>query len=288
MGSNASKVESPATETNTVTIPRTPQDVVDEILDHLATDSDFGSLKTCALVSKTWVPSCRRHIFHTVQFTPRDVDRWFKTFPAPEESPARYVRDLRVCMGTFPYIPEKFFEHIWWFADVERISLLGYEGTPMGYTERLLPQWAPSLWRLPKSVTHLTINTGVLTLLHVRGIMAQLPNLDDLSLILVGPPAPVDRRELLGTGTVLEGRFGGKLSLHGGYVDTDAVDMFLEIPSGLHFTGIRISCSREALPSAVRIAEASSSTLVKLTYTVISPGKSHGFYLSGWFQRQGC
>jgi len=39
-------------ETGTVVIPEIPQDIVDEILDHLAFGSDFRSLQACALVSK--------------------------------------------------------------------------------------------------------------------------------------------------------------------------------------------------------------------------------------------
>jgi len=68
----------------------------DLAMDYLAIDSDFGSLQSCALVSKRWVPPCRRHLFHTIAFSSNDMTRWFKLFPLPEKSPAHYVRELRV------------------------------------------------------------------------------------------------------------------------------------------------------------------------------------------------
>jgi len=63
--------------------------------------------------------------------------------------------------------------------------------------------------------------TSVINLVQVRDVMAQLPNLDNLS--LSGSLVTVDRRALSGIGTVLKGRFGGKLIICGEYyVDEDA------------------------------------------------------------------
>ena len=96
MGSNTSKTElrtSVKTESVVVPIaPRIPPEIVNEILGHL--DTDWKSLRSCSLVSKSWVPSCRRHIFHTTVIGLEGTARWLKRFPVPEESPARHVRDL--------------------------------------------------------------------------------------------------------------------------------------------------------------------------------------------------
>jgi len=255
----SSKAEPPAsTETKAVIIPRIPQDIIDEILDHLAADSDIRSLKTSVLVSKPWVQSCRRHLFHTVLFTSTDVDRWLETFPVSGESPARYVRHLRIWIGGDSGVPERFFEHTSQFTGAERVSLLGHSGLPCPLR--------PSFWRLPQSVTSLTIETSVVTLVQVRDIMAQLPNLDEL--LLSGPLATADRRGLPGIGTVLKGKFGGKLSLIDGHADEGVINMLLEIPSGLCFTEVRIHCTHERLLPAVRLAEACSKSLMKLLYTV--------------------
>jgi hypothetical protein len=93
MGSKTSKAKRPTSaKPKTVVAPRVPQEIIDEILDHLALDSDFESLRSCALVSKSWVPSCRRHLFHTILFASWDMIRWLKMFPVPRRVPATTSR----------------------------------------------------------------------------------------------------------------------------------------------------------------------------------------------------
>ena len=266
MCSETSEVDRPTpAETEAVITRRIPQKIMEKIPGHLTADSDLRSLRACALVSKSWAQSCRRHLFHTVSFTSRHMDKWLKTFPVLEESPACHVRDLRVEIGWRDPVPEKFFEYTPQFTDVQRISLLGHMSLPSSLS--------PSLWKLPPSITSLTVNASVFTVLQVRDVMAQLPNLDDLT--LMGTPVKVDRSELPGIGAVVKGRFGGKLKLCGEFVGEDVANMLLEIPSGLHFTEAIIHCTPECLPSAVRIAEACCNTLMKLSYPVAFPRGPH-------------
>ena len=181
------------------TIPRIPQDIIDEILDYLAADSDSQSLQSCVLVSKSWAQSRQRYLFHTIVITPRNVDRWLARFPVPEESPARHVRDLRIVIGGLDAsILERFFEYTPCFTHVDRMSLL-----ILGRGWVTLPQ-RPSLWQLPESVTSLTIdvNSEAFTLMHVRDVMARLPNLDGLALSMSSRSSPPMGRRL-GIGAVL-------------------------------------------------------------------------------------
>ena len=203
------------------------------------------------------------------------MDRWLKTFPVPEESPAHYVRELLVWIGGDRRAPEQFFEYFPWFTKADKLSLLGRGGVPLGYGAG--PEWrGPSSWRLPQFVTSLTIDTGVLTLEHIRDIMAQLPNLDDLS--LVGHHVPVEGRTLLGIGSTLRGRFGGQLSLLSGYVEKEVLNMLSEIPSGLRFTTVQIRCCwGEDILLAVSVAEACCKTLTKLSYKANAFCESHTF-----------
>jgi len=254
MGSKPSKARRvTAAKTETVTVPRIPQEIIDEILDYFAADSDLSFLRSCALVSKSWVPSCRRHLFHTLEFTPGATLRWSKTFRVPEKSPARYVKDLRVSTGGSDHL---FFKYTPWFTNVETLTLLGDGG------------WAPTRWRLPHSITSLTMKTDTSNLVQVRDIMAQLPNLDSLS--LSGDLVPVDRTKLVRIGTTLKGRFGGRLQLLGGYVVRDVLEMLLEIPTGLRFTEVDICGMHGCLLSTIRLAEACCTTLVKLDYETSS------------------
>ena len=272
-------VSIPPQYTNTPRIPRDavpaiPHDIINEILDHLASDSDFRSIQACAHLSKSWVQPSRRHLFHTILLTPTGAREWLKMFPVREESPAHHVRDLRLQIGLDARIPEKFFESFPWFTDVDRMSFSGYGGLPLGYGG-FSPLREPSFWKLPRSVTSLTIWTGAVTLVQVRDIMAQLPNLDDL--LLLGF-AEEDSRKLPGIGTVLKGRFNGRLMLGGSCADEDIINMLLEIPSGLRFAELDINCTRNLLPSpAVSLAEACGKTLMKLSHTVGLYCKFHHF-----------
>ena len=245
-------------KTERVTFPRIPQEIIDEILDHLAASSDLSSLRSCALASKSWVPSCRRHLFHTVHFTPGATYGWSKLFRVPEESPAQYVKDLRVSTGGSDHL---FFKYTLWFTNVERMSLLGDGG------------WTPTRWRLPQSITSLTMKTDTSDLVQVRNIMTQLPNLDNLS--LSGVLVPVDRTKLVRIGTTLKGRFSGRLQLNEGYAGPDALNMLLEIPTGLRFAEVDICGMHGCLLSTVRLAEACRTTLVKLKLESSSLCRSH-------------
>jgi len=263
-------VDRPApVETKAVVLPRLPQEIIDEILDRLAANQDPRSLQSCALVSKSWSPSCRRLLFHTIIFITLSMERWLERFPVPEDSPAHLVKNLYVWIGASQCVPDRFFEYTPWFTNAERLSLMGYPGIP------LLRR--PSLWRSPQSVTSLTVKTGSVTLVEIRDIMAQLPNLD--SLWLSGDFVGVDRRAPQGIGTILKGRFGGKLRLSDRYAGGSVTNMLLEVPTGIHFTECQIECPRELLLSNVQLLKACGSTLVRLSYKVNFERKS---YCSPW------
>ncbi|THU77144.1 hypothetical protein K435DRAFT_703039, partial [Dendrothele bispora CBS 962.96] len=69
-----------------------PQELVDSIIDHLFDDP--VSLKTCALVSKSWLPSTRHHIFHHIRLDPSQN-------PNPTKSLCRLLKttpEIRPCV----------------------------------------------------------------------------------------------------------------------------------------------------------------------------------------------
>lgn len=252
---------------------RVPYEIVDEILDHLVLSGDSvqESLRSCSLVSKSWVPSCRRHLFHTITFTSKNVDKWLKTFPAPEKSPAYYVKFLRISFGEHYDAPEEFFKYIPWFANA-KTTLTGSLTLPS--------PGIPLFGRLSHSVTSLAVEAVRIELIRVRDIMMHLPNLNDLT--LTGTVVAQSGEALPGSGTVLKGKFGGEFRLRNGYIGEDFVNMLLEAPTGLHFTKLRIDANRACLLQTVRLAEACGKTLVELSYMGPNHGKSHPFR-SCWF-----
>ena len=75
--------------------PYLPPEILDYIVDFLQDDTD--ALKQCCLVSKSWVPRARKHIFAVVMFQEEDVLKlWKETFPDPASSPSYYTHILGV------------------------------------------------------------------------------------------------------------------------------------------------------------------------------------------------
>ena len=75
--------------------PHLPAELLDYTVDHLHDARD--ALKSCCLVSRSWVPRTRRHLFADVRFrTEKDLQSWKNTFPDPSTSPAHYTKYLLV------------------------------------------------------------------------------------------------------------------------------------------------------------------------------------------------
>ena len=272
MGSKASTT-SPPTSVKVNIIPRVPQEIIDEILGHITTSSYYyyaavTSLRSCSLVSKSWVPTCQRHLFRTISFTSWNIGKWLKAFPVPEESPARHVRDLSVQIGGRDCVPEDLFQHTLWFGNVRKVTLLGD-----WYGRRI-----HSFWKLPQSVTFLAIKTDVFTLMDIWELLERLPNLNNLFL----PGSLADDVVQPGIEGVPRGRFGGQLQLLRGSAHQDLTNMLLEVPTGLRFAKVDISCDRECSLLTVRLVEACAKTLVKLSLAISAHGKPHSLQ-PGWF-----
>ena len=277
MGSKPSEAERPApANVKTVVVPRIPHDVIDEILGlprYL-----FGLRIPPSMFSRI-----RSHGFRRASCTSSAPPSSLRG--ACPDGSKRSRRRRRVPLttsgtcafrseGFSDFVPQTFFECIPWFTNAEKIYLLGTEPGDVSQVQ------IPSPWNPPPSVTSLTIETDMFTLVEIRDFMAVLPNLDDLSLSgCIG----MDSRELLGIGMSLDlsERLGGKLVLHKVYHATkDVMDMLLGIPTGLRFTEVEFHSTRGCLLSVVRLGEACCKTLVELPYTVSVPGKSHPFFRS--------
>ena len=59
--------------------PTFPLEILDHIVDLLHDDTE--ALKQCCLVSKSWMPRTRRHLFVDVVFRGHSLKLWKETFP---------------------------------------------------------------------------------------------------------------------------------------------------------------------------------------------------------------
>jgi hypothetical protein len=70
--------------------PHLPAEMLDHIVDHLQ-DTEYA-LRSCCLVSKSWIPRARKHLFFDIVFhTAKRLELWKETFPDPSTSPACYA-----------------------------------------------------------------------------------------------------------------------------------------------------------------------------------------------------
>jgi len=79
------------------TMSNLPCELLDHIVDLLYNSQTFGrippELRDCSLVSKSWVPRTRRHLFADIHFqTAKRLESWKKAFPDPSTSPACYAK----------------------------------------------------------------------------------------------------------------------------------------------------------------------------------------------------
>jgi hypothetical protein len=72
-----------------------PSEILDCIIDLL--HDQPKTLERCCLVSKSWIPRTRKHLFAEIIFhDEKRLKLWKKTFPDPSTSPAHYAKTLFV------------------------------------------------------------------------------------------------------------------------------------------------------------------------------------------------
>ena len=75
--------------------PRLPVELLDHVVDLLHGKED--ALRNCCLVSKSWIPRTRKHLFALIEFrSPDDLKSWKETFPDPSTSPAHHTETLSI------------------------------------------------------------------------------------------------------------------------------------------------------------------------------------------------
>ena len=79
----------------TMSNPHLPQEIADYIIDLLGNEP--RTLKRCCLVSRSWVPPARKHLFGTIEFgSLAHLVAWRKAFPNPLNSPIHFVSCLNI------------------------------------------------------------------------------------------------------------------------------------------------------------------------------------------------
>jgi len=103
----------------TMSNPHLPPEILDYMVDLLHDKPD--ALKQCCLVSKSWVPRTRRHLFASINFSHAgDLKAWKRTFPDPANSPAYHTCSLFVGCPLFVTVADA--EEGGWIRAFSRVA----------------------------------------------------------------------------------------------------------------------------------------------------------------------
>ena len=255
MGCTSSKPRRP---TQIAGDPKLPQELVDEILDHLAEDT--RTLRSCSLVAKSWISPSRRHLFSTLVLNPEGILEWNKTFPNPEDSPAGHVRQLFIPFQT--NVPINFADRMPYFSNVQQLCFTSLYAS--------VPSSISALGPLPPTIRSVGFTLSTIPIADFISVIQQLPNLDDLSFwiaSLTGEVSAVLRKPI-------QKRLGGKLLINGGSL-VDILDTLTEIPPGPKFVEVEIhSILPPYLPAVFKFVRACQDTLTKLHIITLGEGRS--------------
>jgi len=238
-----------------MTIPHLPQEILDYATDLLHDEQE--TLKRCCLVSKSWVPRARKHLFADIKFSCTEVlEAWKKAFPDPANSPARHTRSLIVsCPGSVTAADA---EEVGWiraFSRVERLLVWADRATFfVDWELSLIPfhNFSPVLKSLRMIYCPLPRS-------RVFNFICSLPLLEDLHL------TETTSYETDYSGIDFQPSASlpltGTLELYSPGMEP-TVGRLLDLPGGLHFRKLVVTCfSAENLGWIMALVARCSDTL---------------------------
>jgi hypothetical protein len=239
--------------------PHLPAEMLDHIVDHLHDTED--ALRNCCLVSKSWIPRSRKHLFANIVFlTVETLQSWKEMFPDPSTSPACYTKSLLVdCSQVVTAADAESGGWITGFSRVEHLmldsqgllsdssSLVPFHGfSPTLKSLDISFPLHPSLWIIKLIVSFPFLEDLVVSVLYA--------NDDDDAYELL--PATQPSRLPMFTGSLEVNILGGMESF---------TRRLLSLPGGIHFQKLTLTYFREEhIPSVVALVEGCSYSLESL------------------------
>ena len=227
---------------------RLPAETLDRIVDHL--HDTKNALRNSCLVSKSWVPRTRKHLFANIEFCAADsLEPWKKTFPDPSTSPARYAKFL------FINCPQAVTADSWIrsFSGVEYLKVsyrtldLGQSVTPLVPFHGFSPV-----------IKTLFVDIYKLPPLQIFDLILSFPLLENLTVLI----SRNEEGEMpTATQPITSPIFTGSLWLYLMGKMKYIPRRLLLLPGGIHFRRLTLSCSPEGVSLATALVERCSHTL---------------------------
>jgi len=161
----------------TMSNPHLPAEILDHIVDFLWKSKH--ALRNCCLVSKSWVPRARSHLFTDISFrTKKDLELWMGVFPDPYTSPASYTKTLSVgCVDVVTAADMKVGGWLRGFSRVVSLRVSGpgtYPFDPFGVSFIPFHGFSP--------IKSLHVDPSVLLSSHLFDLALSFPLLEDLNM----------------------------------------------------------------------------------------------------------
>jgi hypothetical protein len=241
-----------------------PPEILDLIVDHL--HDEPTALKTCCVVSKSWIQRTRTHLFASVEFSPPTfhIELWKKTFPDPSNSPAHHTRSLTI--RGIPVVTAADTDEGGWICTFHNLVHLYLESHNRGKGGSLTPFHgiSPALRSL-----HL-----ICTSPDALDLICSFPLLEDLAMFNFIQGGDVWNTPP--TSPKLTGSLG--LSKFGRI--QPVARRLLSLPNGLHFTKITVALD-QGIQSVVDLVSRCSYTLESINIYYSTPGMSSSAFAAG-------
>jgi len=236
-----------------------PPEILDLIVDHL--HNEPATLKACCVVSKSWVPRTRKHLFAHVKFlvSKSNIELWKKTFPDPQDSPARHTRSLSI--SGIPFVTaadEGVGGWIRTFRNVVHLKFYHLQFSHLRRAASLVP-----FYGLSPAVRSLCLSDATP---DVFDLICSFPLLENLELTVLYGDA--DGRNVPSTSPKLT----GSLNLRVFRSACSVTRRLLELPGGLHFSKINAVFLDGNAQSVKDLVSGCSDTLEYLTIFHYPPG----------------
>ena len=211
--------------------PHLPPEMLDYIVDLLHDKPE--TLKLCCLVTNSWVPRTRKHLFADIKFDSAvDLALWKKTFPDPSNSPAYYTHTLSV--GCPHAITEADAEEGGWIRAFSRVSRFVMGGHFTSIDGSKIP-FVPFHKFSPTLKSFRLISTTPLYS-EVSNLICSFPLLEDLN--LTGGDWLLGDDDLHGPQAIpplTSPAFTGSLELYQMRRMAPITHWLLSLPGGIHF-----------------------------------------------------
>ena len=226
--------------------PYLPPELLDHIVDFLCDSND--TLKSCCLVSKSWIPRTRKSIFADISFrTTNDLDSWKTAFPNPSTSPACYTKTLFI--GCPHVLAAAGTREVSWLSPFSHVTHLGMEidGRDVEWiTVTLVPFYGFS-----PVLKSLSIACAALPHSQTFNLIRSFPLLEDISFYMIDCDSTENNdHDLNEHQTAIQPSnspvFTGSLHLCIHVRMDPIVFRLLSLPNGLHFRKLDLMWHREA------------------------------------------